>query len=128
MIIYTYSLAPFVCEVSGEIMDLSPSNIIVVQGEYLEFRCTVKGMVYDFHNSWNVSFPSSQQEININNNSTDPYRIAIYSINLIGCTFTHQLIIQTVPSELNGANLSCIESIDEYGMEPVSQQSTKISG
>ena len=69
----------------GEIIKLSPNDIIVAEGEHLEVTCLVRGRDFNFVSSWNVSLSSSQQyqDININDNSIDPYRFAISSTDPI---------------------------------------------
>ena len=53
----------------------------------------------------------------IMDNSTDPYRIAVYQTCLSKdgscCKFTNQLNIEKIPLELNGVDLTCRVVLDE---------------
>ena len=76
-----------------------------------------------------MTFPSSQHSkaINIHNNSTNPYYLAVYQIDFIKCIFNNKLIILNVSRELDGANLTCMESDYEHGINPLFEQTTTIS-
>ena len=76
-----------------------------------------------------MTFPSSQHSkaLNIHNNSTDQYYLAVYQIDFIKCIFINKLIIYNVSRELDGANLTCMESDYEHGMNPMFEQTTKMS-
>jgi len=120
-----------VCEEPGKIVKPPPSNIITVPGEHLQFTCLVEGREdSSFYSSWNVSSfnaSSQQSEVkNIHDNFTNPnYLVTTYPIVMspTNCEFANQLTILSVSLELNGANFTCIESLDEDGKEPLLQQS-----
>ena len=76
-----------------------------------------------------MTFPSSQhtKALSIHDNSTDLYYLAVYQIDFINCTFNNKLIIHNVSRELDGANLTCIESDNEHGINPLFEQTATTS-
>ena len=76
-----------------------------------------------------MTFPSPQHNkaLNIHDNSTDLFYLAVYQIDFIKCIFNNELIILNVSRELDGANLTCMESDYEHGMNPLFEQTTTIS-
>ena len=101
----------------GTIIKPPPSNIVTVQGEYLQIPCLALGTVRDnLCNFWNISLPE-HRIINVHDNSSDLYRLAVYQTDLINCTFDNQLIITNVSQKLHGAVLICIEGIKLRGIE-----------
>ena len=105
------------------IIQSPPSNMTTVKGEYLQLFCSVHGFVLcdsPFYSIWNISSPKFNGSITIHDNSTDPnYSLAIYQTQDY-CIFINQLIIHNVSLDLNGTILTCIESIDENGRQPLS--------
>ena len=100
-----------------------------VPGQYVKFSCLVQGNLCSLDHSlthyWKVEFPSSQnrKSLNIHDNSTDSYRIAIYSNGKNDCNYTSRLIIPSIPPEMSGAiKLTCVEYLD--AINPVTQQCT----
>ena len=115
------------CNDSGKILK-PPQDVITVSKQYIQFRCLVQGNLKTLDNSvtsyWKVDFKSSSRKepIYINDNSTDPYRIAVYPTCETCCNFTSQLTILSVPAELDGAKITCVEHVQE--VDPVTHQST----
>ena len=105
------------------IIESPPPTMITVKGECLQLFCSVRGFVLcysPFYSIWNISSPKFNGTINIHDNSTDPnYYLAIYQTEDY-CIFINQLTICNVSLNLNGAILSCIESIDENGRQLLS--------
>ena len=103
-------------------------DVITVSEQYIQFRCLVQGNLRTLDGSitsyWKIDFPSSAQKepIYIPDNSTDPYRIAVYQTCETPCNFTSQLTILSVPAELDDAKISCVEFIQEK--DPMTYQST----
>ena len=123
---------PFQCMDKGVIIDDDslPINMITVKGENLQLYCSVHGFVlcrFEFHSTWNISSPHFNGSVNIHDNFTNPnYYLAVYqSENL--CIFINQLTIHNVSLHLNGAILTCIESIDENGSQQPVYSSHNIS-
>ena len=128
VLINYYGILEYVkCNDSGKILK-PPQDIITVSNQYIQFRCLVQGNLetldYSVTSYWKIEFPlpSHKEPIYIYDNSTDPYRIAIYPTCETCCNFTSQLMILSVPAELDGAKISCVEFIQE--IDPVMQQST----
>ena len=100
-----------------------PSNMTTVKGEYLQLFCSVHGFVLcdlSFYSIWNISSPHLKRIISIHDNSTDPnYYLAVYQTEDY-CIFINQLTIRNVSLDLNGAILTCIESIDKNGRQLLS--------
>ena len=103
------------CKDPGMIVELSPRNMITVKGEYLQLFCSVHGFVLcdptTFYSIWNISSPHFKRIISIHDNFTDPnYYLAVYQTEDL-CIFINQLTIRNISLDLNGAILTCIESI-----------------
>ena len=130
MIIILFLEPPFSCHTPGFIISL-PSRINTVVGQTIPVTCLFRAILQNFspNSSWNVTFPSSQhtKAINIHDNSTDLFYLAVYQLDFIKCIFINKLIIRNVSQELNRANLTCIESDYEHGMNPSFEQSVIIS-
>jgi len=110
-----------VCSNSGSVA-VPQKDIITVKGESIVLQCLFKGnlkvlwpsmssyWMIGTHNDWTPS-------MYIMDNSTDPYRIAVYQTCLSEdgscCNFTDKLYIQRVPLELNGVDLECGVVLDE---------------
>ena len=105
------------------IIESPPPTMITVKGQCLQLFCSVRGFVLcdsPFYSIWNISSPKFNGTITIHDNSTDPnYYLAIYQTEDY-CIFINQLTICNVSLNLNGAILSCIESIDENGRQLLS--------
>ena len=118
------------CHPPGFINSL-PSYIITVVGQTVPVTCLFRAILWNFglYSSWNVTFPSSQHNkaLNIHDNSTKLFNLAVYQIDCLKCISNNELIISNVSRELNGANLTCIESDDECGINPFLEQSVTIS-
>ena len=117
------------CSDSGIKIIGSSQDIITVPGEYIQFKCLVQGNLCSLDLSlthyWIVNFPPSQKRepILIYDDSTDPYRIAVYSNCKDCCNFTSQLTILSVPPEMSGTiELTCVEHL--AAIDPVTQQNT----
>ena len=121
------------CNDSGNI-NRPPQDIITVSGEYIQFRCLVQGNLHSLNLSlesyWQMNFTSSQGNHStfISDNSTDPYRIAVYPTCENCCNFTSQLTILRTPEFSSNTNISltCIERLTVMGKNPVIHQSTSI--
>ena len=112
------------------IIESPPSNMLTVKGADLQLYCSVHGFVLcdlTFYNTWNISSPHNGSR-NIHDNFTDPiyYLIAVYQTENF-CIFINQLTIRNVLLDLNGAILTCIESIDEYGTQLLSAHNVTMS-
>ena len=122
-----FVLVDIKCNDSGKIIK-SPQDVVTVLGEYIQFRCLVQGNLrtldYSITSYWKVEFPPSAQRepVYIHDNLTDPYRIAVYPTCETCCNFTSQLTILSIPAELDGTTLSCVEHLEE--IDPVTRQST----
>lgn len=126
------SLAVVNCNDSVKIIG-SSQNVTTVLGERVQFRCLVQGNLPSLDLSltsiWKVDPPAPQDHgsIIIYDNSTSPYSIAVYPTCKSCCNFTSQLTITSVPPELNGAaKLTCVESLEIAGKDPLIQQSTSM--
>ena len=124
-----YHLACAKCNDSGIKIIGSSQDITTVPGEHIQFKCLVQGNLCSLGLSlthyWIVNFPPSQkrESVLIYDNSTDPYRIAVYSNCNNCCNFTSQLTILNVPPEMSGAiEVTCVEHLE--AIDPVTQQST----
>ena len=125
----SYHLACPKCADSG-IKIIEPSqNITTAPGQYIQFKCLVQGNLclldLSLTHYWIVTFPPSQKRepLIIYDNSTDPYRIAVYSNCKSCCNFTSELTILSVPPEMSGAiELTCVEHLE--AIDSVTQQST----
>ena len=130
MIVILFLEPPFSCHTPGFINSL-PSRIITAVGQTIPVTCLFRAILWNFglYSSWNVTFPSSQhtKALNIHDNSTDLFYLVVYQIDFINCIFINKLIIRNVSQELNGANLTCIESNNEHEMNPMFKQSVTIS-
>ena len=97
-----------------------PKDIITVSGEYIQLNCLFRGNLHTLGLSlksyWTVN--TSQHESKcISDNSTDPYHIAVYPTCETCCNFTSQLTILSVPAELDGTKLTCVEQSSQ-GTDP----------
>ena len=123
-----FYLAYINCTDSGKIIR-SPQDIITVLGEYIQFRCLVQGNLrtlgFSLTSYWQVDYPPylGYNSTFISDNSTDPYRTAVYSTHE-NCILTSLLTISRVPTELSNNNISltCVEHLQI--VEPVIHQST----
>jgi len=97
-------------------------NIMTVKGESILLHCLFKGnleILWPSLSSYWMIGPHDQRRepTYITDNSTDPYRIAVYQTCLSEdgccCNFTNQLIIKNVPLELHNVSLTCGEVLDE---------------
>ncbi|XP_065884169.1 uncharacterized protein [Dysidea avara] len=113
--------APIVCNNSGSVA-VPQKNIMTVKGESIVLQCLFKGNLKILWPSMSIywmigSHDQQTQDMYIMDNSTDPYRIAVYQtcLNEDGscCNFTNKLTIPKVPLELNGVHLECGEVLDE---------------
>jgi len=127
-------IAPIVCKDPGKVAVPLHSDMITVQGEFIQLSCLFKGNLALYGDSlssyWSVNFPPVQQhngEFYITDNSTDSYYIAIYQTCLTSdgscCNFTNQLTILSVPLSLDGSELTCVESLNTAGSEPLIHKS-----
>jgi len=116
-----YLPAPIVCNNSGSVA-VPQKNIMTVKGESIVLHCLFKGnlkILWPSMSSYWMIRPYGQhsQTTYITDNSTDPYRIAIYQTCLSKdgscCNFTNQLNILKVSLELNNVDLTCGVVIDE---------------
>ena len=121
---------PVDCMYPGMIIQSPPTTMTTVKGECLQLFCSVHGFVlcdHTFYSIRNISSPKFNGSINIHDNSTYPnYSLAVYQ-NEDYCIFINQLIIHNVSLDLNGAILTCIESIDEYGRQLLSARNVTMS-
>jgi len=97
-------------------------NIMTVKGESIKLHCQFKGNLNvlwpSMSSYWMIGRHGSHAEPTyIMDNSTDPYRIAVYQTCLSKdgscCNFTNQLNILKVPLELHNIKLTCGEVLDE---------------
>ena len=136
-----FNLVNINCTDSGKIIR-SPQDIITVLGEYIQFRCLVQGNLrtlgFSLTSYWQVDYPPylGHNSTFISDNSTDPYRIAVYPTCEDCCEFASQLTILRIPPELindnnnnnndinnNNITISCAEYLRVPGDEPVTHQS-----
>ena len=103
-------------------MAVPQKNIMTVKGESVVLHCLFKGNLKILWPSMSIywmigSHGQHTEPTYIMDNSTDPYRIAVYQTCLSEdgscCNFTNQLNIKSVPLELNGADLTCGIVLDE---------------
>ena len=91
----------------------SPNNVSTVKGECLQLYCLVHGFVLcdsPLYSTWNISSPGFNGTISIHDNSSNPnYYLAVYQT--YQCVFINQLTIHNISLDLDGAILTCIESI-----------------
>ena len=111
-----YPPAPIVCNNSGSVA-VPQKNIMTVKGESIVLQCLIKGnlkILETFTRSlWEISSGKINKEVTyIADNSTDPYRIAVYQSVASRCEFVNKLIILNVSSELDNLNLTCTEIVD----------------
>jgi len=121
-------IAPITCNESGKIIK-SGQKVITVVGEHIQFKCLVQGNLHTLDGSltsyWEIDFSLSQHRdsVLISDNSTDPYRIAVYQS--LTCNFISQLTILSVPLELNGiTEFTYIQYLPVTGKDPATQKST----
>ena len=125
-----YPLAPIMCNNSGSLVGRQKS-ILTVIGELITLQCFFEGNVKllggSLFVSWEVSYSDSHQPQRITDNSTNPYRIAVYQTCLSEdgscCKFVNQLTILDTSSEMNDTSLTCIAAIDEHQVSSVSKMS-----
>ena len=114
----------------GIIIESPPAHMITVKGENLQLNSSVHGFTlchFTIYSSWNISSLHFNGSINIHDNSTNPnYYLAVYQTE-DNCVFVNQLTVRNISLDLNGAILTCIESIDEYGSQVVSACNVKMS-
>ena len=101
-----------------------------MSGEYIQFRCLVQGNLCSLDLSltsyWKVDFPPYQDHNStyISDNSTDPYRIAVYQTSE-NCVFTNQLTILEIPAEWNNnITVPCGEHLQVKVDKPVTYESS----
>ena len=106
-----------------------PKDIITVSGEHTQLNCLFHGSLHtpglSLTSYWEVN-TSQHESIYIHDNSTGPYLIAVYPTCETCCNFTNQLTILSVPAELDGATVSCVEQCS-HGTDPdppVTRQNT----
>ena len=127
IMINIFVLVDIKCNDSGKI--IKPlQNVVTVAEQFIQLKCLVQGNLrtlgYSITSYWVVEFPppSQRDPIYITDNSTDPYHIYFYPTCETCCNFTSQLTILSVPAELDGATVSCVEHLEE--IDPVTRQST----
>ena len=117
------------CNNSGSVAVLQ-KNIITVKGETIKFHCIFKGNLKILWPSmstyWMIGSHAQHTEPTyIMDNSTDPYRIAVYQTCLSKdgscCNFANQLNIEKVPLELNGVDLTCGVILDEVSFSHIAK-------
>ena len=116
------------CKDSGDVAIPLHDVTVTVQGDFIQIGCLFKGNLavlgFSLTSYWAVTPPPEQKHNKsyIADNSTDPYRIAVYQTCLTSdgscCNFTNQLTIQNVPLSLNDNELTCVESLRTTGHEP----------
>lgn len=128
LLLFHYLACPKCTDPGIKIIE-SSQDITTVPGQYIQSKCLVQGNLCSLDLSlthyWTIKFPPSQdrEPIIIYDNSTDPYRIAVYSNCKSCCNFTSQLTILSVPPDMSGAiELTCVEHLE--AIDPVTQQST----
>jgi len=125
-----YPPAPVVCNNSGSLVGRQ-KNIMTVIRELITLQCFFEGNVKLLGGSWSVSwevrYSDSRQPQRITDNSTNPYRIAVYQTCLSEdgscCKFVNQLTILDTSSEISDASLSCIAAFDEHQVSSVNKMS-----
>ena len=126
------------CNDSGDVAVPLCNVTLAVEGDFIQISCLFKGNLDDLGTSltsyWMVT-PRSGQNLNesyIIDNSTDPYRIAVYQTCLTSdgscCNFTSQLRILNISLSLNKNTLTCVESLRTAGHEPAVHTSGTIFG
>ena len=109
------------CNNSGSLA-VPQKNIMTVKGESIALHCLFRGnlnILWPSMSSYWMIGPNDKHSgaTYITDNSSDPYRIAVYQTCLSEdgscCNFTNQLDIMKVPLELNGVDLTCGVVIDE---------------
>ena len=84
-------------------------------------------IVMQFYHSWNLS-SEHKEDINIDDNSTYPYAVNAYCHgSSADCIYATEFTNFNVSKDLNGSNLSCIESGQKHGVNPISQVTFPIS-
>ena len=116
-----YPPAPIVCNNSGSVA-VPQKNIMTVKGEYIVLHCLFKGNLkilwLSMSSYWVIGSHNQHTEPTyIMDNSTDPYRIAVYQTCLSKdgscCNFTNQLSIKKISLGLHNTVLTCGEVLDE---------------
>ena len=126
------------CNNSGSVAIPLHNVTIIVQGDFVQISCIFKGNLgvlgASLTSYWSVNPPPAQHSdvSYVTDNTTDPYRIAVYQTCLTSggscCNFTNQLTILSIPLSLNDYKLSCVESLNTAGSEPtVHTNTTSIS-
>ena len=109
-------IAPIVCKDPGKVAVPLHSDMITVQGEFIQLSCLFKGNLALYGDSlssyWSVNFPPVQQH-----NQT------CLTSDGSCCNFTNQLTILSVPLSLDGSELTCVESLNTAGSEPLIHKS-----
>ena len=109
------------CNNSGSVV-VPQKNIMTVKGESVVLHCLFKGnlkILWPSMSSYWMIGPHDQhtEATYIMDNSTDPYRIAVYQTCLSEdgscCNFTNQLNIVKVSLGLHNTVLTCGEVLDE---------------
>ena len=116
------------CKDSGDVAVPLHDVILAVERDFIQINCLFKGNLDDldisFTSSWVVTPRSGQNlhESYITDNSTDPYRIAVFQTCLTSdgscCNFTNELIILNISLSLDKNKLNCVESSRTAGHEP----------
>jgi len=100
-----------------------PADFTTVAGEAISFECLYHGN-YDKMNRlrysvvyyWYVKFPNGGKPLVIEDNSTNPYRIATYqtclTANFSCCEFVSKLTIYDTSVNMDGAEIQCYEFLD----------------
>ena len=125
LIMLIHSSAPIVCKDSGDVAVPLHDVTLVVEGDLIQISCLFKGNLAVLGISLTSYWTVTTQMLNTSyviDNSTDPYRMAVYQTCLTDdgscCNFTNQLTIQNIPLSLNGDTLTCVESLRTAGHEP----------
>ena len=109
------------CNNSGSVA-VPQKNIMTVKGESIKLHCLFKGNLKILWPSMSIywmigSHDQHTEPTYIMDNSTDPYRIAVYQTCLSEdgscCNFTNQVNINRVPLKLNGVDLTCEVVLDD---------------
>ena len=138
--LFTYSLAPIVCDNPAHVTQPLRNVTMTVQGEFIQLNCLFKGNLALLDTSltsyWNINLPPAQQHdgpLYVYDNSTDPYLIAVYQTCLTSnascCNFINQLTIRNASLSLNNAKLTCTEGLSIAGNDkPVEYTSSTTIG
>ena len=124
--VVVYYLAVVNCADSLKIIKSVQNSYTVSKQDFL-LNCSFQGRLdLSVTSYWIIDFsPLLQREpIHISDNSNRAYHIAVSPTTCNCCNFTSQLIIFSVPPELNGANIACVERFGKLNSEQVTLQGT----